>query len=378
MIEVGLDERPGVATMSAHHAPGLSRRRFLNAVAGMGAAASTVGLTACTSSGPARPAATGSSLADAVLEAFKTHRLVALGAADSLQNHYDALERLLADPRLPGVAGDIIVEWGNALYQNTVDRFIAGQPVADADLRPVWRNTTQSPLETWDAPVYEQFYRMARAVNRVLPPGRRIRVLAGDSPIDWAKITKPSQLRAVPPRGPLVASLVQKQVLARGRRALLCYGMTGLFHGTGRTGAIERQTGQGVYVIADLAPLAGDPGGLAKRLSRYPRDTIIPAAGTWLGSFNAGLFVAEARPGGKNPFCGMRLGSLIDAGLYLGQPGVLTATWPDPDIYFYPPYWAELQRRNALTGNGVDLGQLRQNYPALYPLTPSQGCGKTP
>ncbi len=170
---------------------------------------------------------------------------------------------LLTGPRLPGVVGDIIVEWGNALYQDTVDKFTAGQPVADADLRPVWRNTTQSPLETWDAPVYEQFYRMARAVNWTLPRGQRIRVLAGDSPLDWAKITKPGRLRAVPPRGPFVASLVQQQVLARGRRALLCYGMTGLFHGTGMTGAIERQTGQRIYVIADLVPLAGDPGGLA-------------------------------------------------------------------------------------------------------------------
>jgi len=146
--------------------------------------------------------------------------------------------------------------------------------------------------------------------------------------------------------------------------------MTGLFHGTGMTGAIERQTGQRIYVIADLVPLAGDPGGLAKRLSRYPRDTVIPPlAPGWVHS-TQGCLWQKPRPGGKNPFCGVRLGSLIDAGLYPGQPGVLTATWPDPDIYFYPPYWAELQHRNALTGNGLDLGQLRQERPPGYPLTP--------
>jgi hypothetical protein len=202
-------------------------------------------------------------------------------------------------------------------------------------------------------------------------------VLAGDSPLDWAKITKPGQLRAVPPRGPFVASLVQQQVLARGRRALLCYGMTGLFHCTGMTGAIERQAGQRIYVIADLVPLAGDPGGLAQRLSRYPRDTVIPAAGTWLGSFNAGPVCGRSPPRGKNPFCGVRLGSLIDAGLYPGQPGVLTATWPDPDIYFSPgrhlllppvlgrttaPQRPHRQRRRP--------GQLRQQRPPRYPLTP--------
>lgn len=77
----------------------------------------------------------------------------------------------------------------------------------------------------------------------------------------------------------------------------------------------------------------------------------------------------------------MRLGSLIDAGLYAGQPADLTATWPDPDIYFDPSYWAELQRRNALMGNAIDLEKLRQEHPAPYPLTtlpPSQQCAKTP
>jgi hypothetical protein len=370
------EEKQQAIIMSTDHVPGLGRRRFLTTTAGAGAVAAA-GLTACVSAGPARAAAASPSLADAVLKALTTHRLVALGAADSLQNHYDLLELLLTDPRLPATA-DIIVEWGNSLYQDTIDKFTAGQPVADADLRPVWRSTTQSPLETCDAPVYEQFYRLVRAVNSTRPASQRIRVLAGDSPIDWAKITKPGQLRDIPPRDSFVASLVRKQVLAPGRRALLCYGMTGLFHGTGMTEAIEQGTGQRIYVIADLVPLAGDPGGLARRLSRYPRNTVIPAAGTWLGSFNAGLFVSESSTAGKNPFCGVRLGTLIDAGLYPGQPAELTATWPDPDIYYYPPYCAELHRRNALTGNRVDLAQLRQEHPARYPLTPSRGCGKTP
>jgi hypothetical protein len=34
----------------------------------------------------------------------------------------------------------------------------------------------------------------------------------------------------------------------------------------------------------------------------------------------------------SNPYCGVLLGSLLDAGLYLGQPGDLTASWPNPAI----------------------------------------------
>ena len=79
-------------------------------------------------------------LSAAILAAFRTHRLVGLGEEHQLQEHHDALQTLLTDPRLPGLVNDIVVEFGNALYQDTIDAFVLnGQPVADADLHPVWR-----------------------------------------------------------------------------------------------------------------------------------------------------------------------------------------------------------------------------------------------
>jgi uncharacterized iron-regulated protein len=105
----------------------------------------------------------GRELAGTVLEAFTRHRLVGIGESHDLQDHHDAVQMLLTDPRLPEMVDDIVVEFGNARYQDTMDRFITGQPVADAELRTVWRNTTQSPHQTWDAPVYEQFYRTVTA-----------------------------------------------------------------------------------------------------------------------------------------------------------------------------------------------------------------------
>ena len=46
------------------------------------------------------------------------------------------------------------------------------------------------------------------------------------------------------------------------------------------------------------------------------------------------LAVVASDSSGKpsNPYCGVLLGSLLDAGLYLGQPGDLTASWPNPAI----------------------------------------------
>jgi hypothetical protein len=368
-----------------HDVPRMSRRRFLNtAAAGLGAA--SAGLAAsCSGPGagtasPGRQAPAGRDLTGTVLEAFQTRRLVGLGESHDLQNHHDALEMLLRDPRLPEVADDLVVEFGNAFYQDTIDRFIAGQPVADADLRLVWRNTTQSPLNTWDAPVYEQFYRTVRAANWALPTGRQMRVLLGDPPAGWPAS---SDMYA--------ASVVEKQVLAQGRRALLCYGSGHLLRPAPQlphapaslAGIIEQRTGERIYTITDLVPFAGDPGGLARKLSRYPRDTVIPTAGTWLGAFDAGLAVAvlrKARNGEQfNPYRGVPLGSLQDAGLYLGQPGDLTASWPNPAIYLDPAYWRELQRRNAQLGNPVNLDSYRQEQAPQYPLPrlpSSPECGQ--
>src|SRR5262249_47211443 len=67
--------------------------------------------------------------ADAVLAAFEHHRIVAIGEIHGQQEHHDALQVMLADPRLPEVLDDIVVEFGNALYQPTMDRFVAGAAV---------------------------------------------------------------------------------------------------------------------------------------------------------------------------------------------------------------------------------------------------------
>jgi hypothetical protein len=377
--------------MAGKDGPGMNRRRLLNAAAGA-AGISVAGPWAARSAAsadPGRHRSAARELTNAVLAAFKTHRLVGLGEAHGLQNHHDLLGILLSDPRVPAVVDDIVVEFGNGRYQDVMDRFIAGQPVANADLRPVWRNTTQSPEETWDQPVYEQFFRTVRAANWALPKRKQMRVLLGDPPIDWPKITKTAELEVfLGQRDSHAASVVEQQVLAKGHRALLCYGMVHLFHPnpevpTNLVAIIERRTGEHTWTIADLVPLAGDPGALATKLAPYPRNTAVPTAGTWLGKFDAGLLApATGTRHGKptNPFCGVPLGSLIDAGLYEGQPSELTASWWNPAIFLEPTYWAELQRRNALTIYPVDLNSYRQNKPAQYHrkrLPPSLECEKT-
>ena len=198
--------------------------------------------------------------------------MVAVGDAHASQEVHDLLLTMLSDPRLYGAASDIIVEFGNASCQGTLDKFIfAGEPVSDASLRLIWRNTTQSPNIVLDSPVYEQVYRRVRAVNWTLPADRKIRVLAGDPPFDWSTVTSASQI-PFPQRDPYPASLAV-QSLARGRRVLLVYGSMHLLHTPGGrtvTRLIEQETGARAYVIVPLSPLATDPGGVFPRLANLP------------------------------------------------------------------------------------------------------------
>jgi hypothetical protein len=124
------------------------------------------------------PAITG------LLELFATHPLVALGEVHGLQDEADFVNALLHHPAFPSTVQVIVVEVGNARHQAVVDRFIAGEPVAARDLRPVWRD-----FFGWgfDTPNNEQFFRTVRAVNRTLPPAQRLRVLLGDPPVDWSE-----------------------------------------------------------------------------------------------------------------------------------------------------------------------------------------------
>ena len=368
---------------------GVSRRGFLKASAAGVAAASVAGLAEACGGANATTSAAGLNVTDTVLKAFQTHRLVGIGEAHGLQEHHDVLEALLSDPRIADVVDDVVIEFGNALYQDTLDNFISGHPTDNVDLRPVWQNTTESPINTWDQPVYEQFFRTMRAVNWTRRSGKQLRVLAADPPINWSRVTTASAWQAfVSKRDSHAASVIEREVLAKDHRALLCYGSAHLFrssHGQAQpnlVSLVEKHTGKRTFTIVDLLPLVGDPGRLAKKCAPYQRNTVIPTAGTWLGSFDAGL-VTQLFAGrhGKtvNSLCGVACSTLFDGGLYLGQPSELTASWWNPAIYLDSAYWAELQRRNGIEGNQTNLGSYRTNQPAhwkLVKLPASEECGK--
>jgi hypothetical protein len=89
------------------------------------------------------------------------------------------------------------------------------------------------------------------------------------------------------------ALVVEQQVLAKGHRALLCYGAAHLVHPDlglrmppSLASIIEQRTGERMYTICGLVPSAADPGGLVGQLSgtRAARSSRPPAPGSGLST----------------------------------------------------------------------------------------------
>ena len=162
--------------------------------------------------------------AEGIIAAFRTHQVVALGEGEhgNLQGHAVRLA-LIRDPRFAEVANDIVVEFGNSRYQDVMDRYIRGEEVSRATLRRAWQDTTQAGV-VWDVPIYEEFFRVVREVNAKLPKKRRLRVLLGDAPIDWSQVHSLEELRKVVRSDSIPVGIIQREVISRGRRALVIYG----------------------------------------------------------------------------------------------------------------------------------------------------------
>jgi hypothetical protein len=156
--------------------------------------------------------------ATAIIEAFKTHDVVALGEGSHGNMQGAAFrEMLYRDPRFPKVVNDIVVESGNGRHQAMMDRYISGENVPEKDLRMAWLETT-IPNDVWDRTIYSDMFRTIREVNRNLPKAQQLRVLLGDTPYDSTRAGTVPRTDAFP------AELIQREVIARGRKALVVYG----------------------------------------------------------------------------------------------------------------------------------------------------------
>ena len=143
----------------------------------------------------------------AIIEALKTHQVVAFGEAHGNEQIADVRLTLLRDPRFPDAVQDIVVEFGTPKHQDVIDKYVNGGTVTDEELERVWTDS-QFPTN-WSNPLYKQFYRTVREVNANLAASKRIRVVLGEP---------------TPRTMTVEAELIRREVIAKGHTALLVYG----------------------------------------------------------------------------------------------------------------------------------------------------------
>lgn len=329
---------------------------FARAFAVVGLAASSPSPAAGNQLGPR--AATAVDAIDGILEAFDRVAVVALGEGGhgGLRGHAFRLS-LIRDPRFAATVNDIVVESGNARFQDVMDRFINGADVPHDVLRRVWEDTTAT-APAFELPVYEEFFRAVRTVNASMPPERRLRVLLGDPPIDWAATrTLQDYLPWNYQRDSHAADVIRREVLAKGRRALVVYGDGHIWRkdlGRGIVTLLE-STGTKVFAISGVG--VGGLMPVPPETSSWRVPALVRLAGTTLGRKPFTEVYASGMSGPHNPYEGVSMQDQFDATLYLGPGSSPRAAFPQ-ELCRDRAYVAERLRRLSL-GRPVPVERLR-------------------
>jgi hypothetical protein len=305
----------------------------------------------------------------AILAAFDKYEVVGMPEAHGMKDVDDFILSLIRNPAFPEKVNDIVVECGNSLYQPALDRYIAGEDVPFTEVRKVWRNTTQ-PMCGMSG-FFEEFFPLVRAINQKLPPGKRLRVLAGDPPIDWDQVKTIQDAKKHSDRTASIVSVMEKEVLSKHRKALMLFGTFHLFHGQAMSSVsvYEKDYPHLTFVVSDLAFFDTDSPTLASGpFATWPIPSIVLAKGNRLGAldlshfFSPPIFVDE-NCNVHNEFpesLRKPMEDLVDAFLYLGPPDLRLKEQLPADIALDIDYRMELDRRDALTGfPGAGTGTLK-------------------
>lgn len=305
---------------------------------------------------------------DAILQAFDSAWVVAIGENHGHAELHELLLALLEDPRTPELVDDIAVEWGNALYQPIVDRYVRGDSAPWDSLTMAWRNTIVSPNTVWDAPMYAQFFRAVRLINESLDSAHQYRVLLVDSPVDWSVAASVADLRPFFDRATSMAEVIRKQSLLRGRRSLF---IAGGLHVARRPRVRLNRSG---VPIGEVTPVAWlelrHPGccfvfqsmGAAARLGvseligdGAPRVVRLDETSE-LSHIEANRTTTLRDRDGSRPrvYGDAVLADIVDAVILWDMEDV-TLLEPDPSAYSVDWYWTELNRRSLmLRGQPMD------------------------
>ena len=281
---------------------------------------------------------------------------------------HDLYSRVVAHPDFATSVDDVLVEFGNARHQAIMDRYVLElEDVPSAELARTWRDTTQ--LLVWDSPVYEAFFTTVRERNADLAREERVRVLLGDPPIDWAQVRTAQELEPWLDRESSYVDVLEREVLAKDRKALVLIGSAHCMKRTAREGFAAETTDRSwlghllasdhpgrafsVYSFFGKLRLSGYEG-----VDGWTEPTWIDLASNPVGEASFGLVAprlavqrevdGETRWVPLEPQDWPPMPVMADALLYVGEEAQDEEVPPLPETYEDEAYTRELLRRAHL------------------------------
>jgi hypothetical protein len=292
-------------------------------------------------------------VADSVAAQFDTHQFVFMGSTHGWKKQHDFQLCLLSRPAFQRRVTDVMVEWGNPVYQDLVDRYLLRlEPIPIDSLAPVWVNTDAPDL--WGRlTLMPAFYEAVRAINEHLEPARRIRVIGGNEPIDWSRVQTAEDVARYPYKSNWAAHVIMEHYAPEPSRKLF------IIYGEGhinRRGTLTAEARQKVsldqWFVVGVIRERGADGNLIAKLGD-------PAQPFYAGA--ARLVAAAPYPRDLGIARQGPLLSVLNAVAYLG---------PEPDrsmshiVDLTPAQQAEVARHNQIKGDLRQLMQLRYGHRA--------------
>jgi hypothetical protein len=206
---------------------------------------------------------------------------------------------------------------------------------------------------------FEQFFPLVRALNQKLPPERRLRVLAGDPPIDWEQVKTFQEMSKFLGRDATIASVMEKEVLSKHRKALMLFGTFHMMHGVGAVSIFEQDYPNVTFVISELGIFDTELSRLSTSpFASWPIPSLARTKRTWLGALELAHFLSapfqidkECNVHNEFPKEAQKpMENLVDSFLYLGPQDLRLSEQIPADIVLDNDYMRELQRRPGFPG----------------------------
>ncbi len=278
-----------------------------------------------------------------IVAAFKQHPVVVIGEAHWLRQPGEFYISLIRDREFQEAVQDIVVEFASRNNQPLLDKYIGGENVPIEEVRHIWRDTTK--VASWESPIYAEWLAAIREVNERLPRTHKLRVLAGDTAVDWTQIRTHSDWEALGNNDISISEVIENEVLKRRHRALVVLGSNHVTKSGGRDGSNATTLVEARYPGSTYVLLLLNAGPLRPALEDKLK---LPSPNGPAVYELSGTSLANVTDGNSPPLI-----RTTDALLYLAPRGAFTMEFPAAGS-LDQEYLKEIDRRSL-----IEWGELR-------------------